>query len=253
MAEVVRYMYYFNANGKCCSSRSPIEIIAIKLYYLHKIFKRIVMSKKAIIIGIAGPSASGKSLLANTIVNELGSDRVVVISEDSYYKDNSHLPFAEREKINYDHPDSFDHALLSEHLRHLQQGASVEIPIYSHTKHIRMPETRKIGQHTIIVLEGILLFSDRLLREIMDIRIFMSAPLDVCLSRRLKRDVVERHRSFESVLHQYETTVRPMYLQFIEPSSRYADLIVPRGGENRIAIDMIQAKMRELLAKNAAG
>lgn len=209
------------------------------------------MTKQAIILGIAGPSASGKSLLANTIVNELGSDQVVVISEDAYYKDNNHLAFDEREKINYDHPDSFDHALLCEHLRRLQQGESVEIPIYSHSKHLRMPETRSIGRHTIIVLEGILLFSDKALREVMDIRIFMSAPLDVCLSRRLMRDVVERHRSFESVLHQYETTVRPMYLQFIEPSSRYADLIVPRGGENRIAIDMIQAKMRELL--NHAG
>lgn len=205
------------------------------------------MSKQVIILGIAGPSASGKSLLANTIVNELGSDQVVVISEDAYYKDNSHLPFAEREKINYDHPDSFDHALLCEHLNRLQAGQSVEIPIYSHSKHIRLPETRLIGKHSIIVLEGILLFSDKALRELMDIRIFMSAPLDVCLSRRLMRDVVERQRSFESVLHQYETTVRPMYLQFIEPSSRYADLIVPRGGENRIAIDMIQAKMRELL------
>jgi uridine kinase len=206
------------------------------------------MSKQVIIIGIAGPSASGKSLLANTIVNELGSDQVVVISEDAYYKDNSHLPFSEREKINYDHPDSFDHALLVEHLKQLQQGQSVEIPVYSHVKHIRLPETRLIGKHAIIVLEGILLFSDKHLRELMDIRIFMSAPLDVCLIRRLKRDVVERHRSFESVLHQYEMTVRPMYLQFIEPTSRYADLIVPRGGENRIAIDMIQAKMRELLA-----
>ena len=206
------------------------------------------MCQQVIILGIAGPSASGKSLLANTIVNELGSDQVVVISEDSYYKDNSHMPFNEREKINYDHPDSFDHALLVEHLKRLQQGQSVEIPIYSHAKHIRMPETRFIGRHAIIVLEGILLFSDKALREIMDIRIFMSAPLDVCLIRRLKRDVVERHRSFESVLHQYETTVRPMYLQFIEPTSRYADIIVPRGGENRIAIDMIQAKMRELLS-----
>lgn len=205
------------------------------------------MTKQIIIIGIAGPSASGKSLLANTIVNELGSDQVVVISEDAYYKDNSHLSAEQRESINYDHPDSFDHELLCEHLRTLQQQQSVEIPIYSHSKHIRLPETRLIGRHTIIVLEGILLFSDKMLRDLMDIRIFMSAPLDVCLSRRLMRDVVERHRSFESVLHQYETTVRPMYLQFIEPSSRYADIIVPRGGENRIAIDMIKAKMRELL------
>lgn len=210
------------------------------------------MSKQAIIIGISGPSASGKSLLANTIVNELGSEQVVVISEDAYYKDNSHLPFNEREKINYDHPDSMDHALLCQHLRQLQNGQSVDIPIYSHSQHLRAQETRHVGRHAIIVLEGILLFSDKPLREIMDIRIFMSTPLDICLIRRLKRDVVERHRSFESVLYQYETTVRPMYLQFIEPSSRYADLIVPRGGENRIAIDMIQAKMRELLATHTA-
>ncbi|KTD64996.1 uridine kinase [Legionella shakespearei] len=206
------------------------------------------MTKQAIIIGISGPSASGKSLLANTIVSELGSDQVVVISEDAYYKDNGHLPFAEREKINYDHPESFDHALLCDHLRQLRQGKSVEIPVYSHSKHQRMSETRTVGQHAIIVLEGILLFTDKALREVMDIRIFMSTPLDICLTRRLKRDVVERHRTFESVVHQYETTVRPMYLQFIEPSSRYADIIVPRGGENRIAIEMIQAKMRELLA-----
>jgi uridine kinase len=206
------------------------------------------MNDKTIIIGISGPSASGKSLLANTIVNELGSEHVVVISEDAYYKDNGDLPFAEREKINYDHPDSFDHALLCEHLRQLREGRSVEIPIYSHSKHQRTTETRTVGKHAIIILEGILLFSDLELREIMDIRIFMSTPLDVCLLRRLKRDVVERHRTVESVVHQYETTVRPMYLQFIEPSSRYADLIVPRGGENRIAIEMIQAKMRELLA-----
>lgn len=211
------------------------------------------MNKQTIIIGIAGPSASGKSLLANTIVSELGSDQVVVISEDSYYKDNSHLTFAEREHINYDHPDSLDHVLLSNHLRRLQRGESVEIPVYSHSKHARMSNTRLIGPHAIIVLEGILLFSDSELRKIMDIRIFMSAPLDVCLTRRIKRDVVERHRSIDSVLHQYETTVRPMYLQFIEPFSRYADLIVPRGGENRIAIDMIQAKMRELLAMHKKG
>lgn len=206
------------------------------------------MSKQAIIIGISGPSASGKSLLANTIVNELGSEQVVVISEDAYYKDNGHLPFNEREKINYDHPDSFDHALLHDHLQLLREGNSVEIPIYSHSKHLRLPETQTVGKHAIIILEGILLFTDKALREIMDIRIFMSTPLDVCLIRRLKRDVVERHRTFESVVHQYETTVRPMYLQFIEPSSKHADIIVPRGGENRIAIEMIQAKMRELLA-----
>lgn len=205
------------------------------------------MSKNIIIIGISGASASGKSLLANTIVNELGSDQVVVISEDSYYKDRNDLPFAERETINYDHPDSLDHDLLAQHLLSLQQGLSVEVPVYNHSEHARTSETRTIGNHTIIVLEGILLFVEKALRDIMDIRIFMETPLDICLIRRLNRDILQRQRTMESVLEQYESTVRPMYLQFIDPSKRYADIIVPRGGENRIAIDMIKAKMKELL------
>lgn len=205
--------------------------------------------KNTIIIGISGASASGKSLLANTIVNELGSDQVVVISEDSYYKDHSHLPFEERAKINYDHPDSLDHELLFEHLTKLQEGKSIEVPIYSHSMHLREKETRTIGQHAIIVLEGILLFVDNQLRDLMDIRIYMETALDICLIRRLKRDIKERGRTLDSVLKQYEETVRPMYLQFIDPSKRYADLIVPRGGGNRIAIDMIKAKMRELLGE----
>lgn len=203
--------------------------------------------KKIIIIGISGASASGKSLLANTIVNELGSDQVVVISEDSYYKDHSNIPFEERAKINYDHPDSIDHDLLYQHLTMLQEGKSIDVPIYNHSMHIREKETRRIGQHSIIVLEGILLFVEQKLRDLMDIRIFMETALDICLIRRLKRDIKERGRSLDSVLKQYDETVRPMYLQFIDPSKRYADLIVPRGGGNRIAIDMIKAKMREML------
>jgi len=203
--------------------------------------------KNTIIIGISGASASGKSLLANTIVNELGSDQVVIISEDAYYKDHSNIPFEERAKVNYDHPDAFDHQLLHNQLLDLQRGKSIEVPIYNHSLHIREKETRTIGKHTIIVLEGILLFVERQLRELMDIRIFMETSLDICLIRRLKRDIKERGRSLDSVLKQYEETVRPMYLQFIDPSKRYADVIVPRGGNNRIAIDMIKAKMRELL------
>lgn len=203
--------------------------------------------KNAIIIGISGASASGKSLLANTIVNELGSDQVVVISEDAYYKDHSDVPFEERAKVNYDHPNSLDHELLFQQLKDLQLGNSIEVPTYNHSQHIREKETRRVGEHAIIVLEGILLFVDQKLRELMDIRIFMDTALDICLIRRLKRDIKERARSIDSILKQYEDTVRPMYLQFIEPSKRYADLIVPRGGGNRIAIDMIKAKMRELL------
>lgn len=205
------------------------------------------MSNHTIIIGISGASASGKSLLANTIVNELGSDRVAVISEDSYYKDLHNLPLEERAKTNFDHPDALDHELLIQHLKMLRQGKTVEIPKYDFALHQRKTESRTLGQHRIIVLEGILLFVDPELRKTMDIRIFMDTSLDICLMRRLRRDILERKRSLESILDQYQNTVRPMYLQFIEPSKKYADIIVPRGGENRIAIDMIKAKMRELL------
>jgi uridine kinase len=209
------------------------------------------MKNKTIIIGISGASASGKTLLAKTIVEEIGSKQVVVISEDSYYKDLSHLPKEERAKLNFDHPDSLDHELLVAHLDALQAGKTVEVPVYDHANHQRLKETRSVGKHTIIVLEGILLFVDPALRKRMDISIFMDTPLDTCLVRRLKRDIIERKRTIESVLTQYENTVRPMYMQFIEPSKRYADLIVPRGGENRIAIDMITAKMRELLGNGS--
>ena len=205
------------------------------------------MSKKTIILGIAGPSASGKSLLANTIVSELGSEQVAVISEDSYYKDNANLSFEEREKLNYDHPDQFDHGLLRTHLQQLQLENAVNIPIYDHSRHTRSNKTRQVSGHRIIVIEGIMLFVDPKLRKMMDIRIFMDTALDICLIRRLKRDLVERERTLDSILEQYQTTVRPMYWQFVDPSRRYADIIVPRGGENRIAIDMIKAKLRELL------
>ncbi len=205
------------------------------------------MKNNVIIIGVSGASASGKSLMANTIAREMETAQVVVISEDSYYKDQSNLPFSEREKTNYDHPNSLDHALLCEHLQMLQRGEMVHVPVYDHSQHQRLSETTTIGPDKIIILEGILLFTDPALRRLMDIRIFMDTPLDICLIRRLHRDIEERKRTFQSVLEQYEATVRPMYWQFIEPSKRYADIIVPRGGENRIAIEMIKAKMRELL------
>lgn len=204
-------------------------------------------NRKIIIIGIAGASGSGKSLLANTIVKELGTEQVVVISEDFYYKDHSDIPFDERAKINYDHPDSLDHDLMYQHLMQLQQGETVQVPQYNHSLHIREKQTKTVGHHSIIVVEGILLFFEPKIRDLMDIRIFMDTALDISLIRRLRRDIHERGRTIESVLKQYEETVRPMYLQFIEPSKRLADIIVPRGGGNRIAIDVIQAKMRELL------
>lgn len=202
----------------------------------------------SIIIGISGASASGKTLLASNLLSALGTKQVVLISEDSYYKDQAHLSFEDRCKTNYDHPNAFDHDLLITHLEKLQQGTVVDIPRYDFSKHLRMHETRHIAQHRIIILEGILLFVEEKLRQLMDIRIFMDTPLDICLIRRLRRDIVQRGRSLESVLEQYQNTVRPMYMQFIEPSKRHADIIVPRGGENKIALDMILAKLRELLS-----
>jgi uridine kinase len=207
--------------------------------------------KNPVIIGVAGPSGSGKSLLASTIVSELSSCRVDVISEDSYYKNFPDMPFADRALINFDHPDAFDHALLCQQLKALQRGESVAIPQYDHKQHLRTPHTRIVSGHAIIVLEGILLFAEPELRQLMDIRIYVDTPLDVCLIRRLERDITERGREMASVLMQYQTTVRPMLLKFIEPSKRYADIIVPHGGKNRIAIDVIKAKMSELLGERS--
>lgn len=207
--------------------------------------------KNPVIIGVAGPSGSGKSLLASTIVSELGSCRVDVISEDSYYKNFPEMSFAERALINFDHPDAFDHALLCQQLKALQRGESVAIPQYDHKQHLRTSHTRTVSGHAIIVLEGILLFAEPELRQLMDIRIYVDTPLDVCLIRRLERDITERGREMASVLMQYQTTVRPMLLKFIEPSKRYADIIVPHGGKNRIAIDVIKAKMSELLGERS--
>jgi uridine kinase len=203
--------------------------------------------QRVMIIGIAGASGSGKSLLANKLLAETGSERVVVISEDSYYKNHSELAFEQRQQINYDHPDAFDHSLLYADLDALNKGESIEVPLYDHKQHCRKTETRLIQDPYIVVLEGILLFTDEKLRQIMNIRIFIDLPLDICLIRRLRRDILERGRDLKSVLEQYEKTVRPMYFKYIEPSKRYADLIVPQGGENRIAIDIIKAKMKELL------
>ncbi len=204
-----------------------------------------------VIIGIAGASASGKSLIARTIYNELtaelGEDQIGVITEDCYYKDQSHLPMSDRVKTNYDHPNAFDHALLAEHLKTLIQGESVNIPVYSYSEHTRMSETTTFTPKRIIILEGILLLTDSTLRKLLDVSIFMDTPLDICLIRRLVRDVEERGRTMESVLEQYQKTVRPMFLQFIEPSKQYADIIIPKGGRNRIAIDMLKSRIRHLL------
>lgn len=202
---------------------------------------------RRILIGIAGGSGSGKTLVARTIVRELGSDRVVIIDQDSYYRNLEDIPFAEREARNFDHPDAFDGDLLRRHVRELLEGRAIEQPIYDYTEHRRLRETRHVGEHLVIVLEGLMIFTDPELRAMMDIKLFIDADADVRFIRRLRRDLVERGRSVDSIVRQYEESVRPMHLQFVDPSKRHADVIIPEGGHNKVAIDLVKTKIRELL------
>jgi uridine kinase len=204
------------------------------------------MSRR-ILIGIAGGSGSGKTLVARTIVSDLGSDRVVIIDQDSYYKNLEDIPFRDREVRNFDHPDAFDNELMLHHVRELLAGRPVAQPIYDYSQHRRLEETRRVGDHLIFVLEGILIFVDPALRELMDIKLFIDADPDVRFIRRLRRDLVERGRSVDSIIRQYEESVRPMHQQFVEPSKRHADVIIPEGGHNAVAIDLVKTKIRELL------
>ena len=205
------------------------------------------MPQKTIIVGIAGASASGKSLLAQTLATELASDHLSVISEDSYYKDQSHLSMEERVQTNYDHPGSLDHDLQLEHMEALKAGDSIDVPIYDYTQHNRRNETLRINPTRVVIFEGILLLAVPKVREAFDLKFYMDTPLDICLTRRLQRDIISRGRDMESVIDQYLETVRPMYLQFIEPSRQHADLIIPKGGKNMIALDLIKTKIRSLL------
>lgn len=205
---------------------------------------------KTTVIAIVGASASGKSLFAETIYRELlpelGSDGISIIKEDAYYRDQSHLSMNERVNTNYDHPKAFEHELLSAHLTALIAHKNIDCPIYCYKTHTRTNETIKVKPTKIILVEGILLLSNPQLRNCFDIKVYMDTPLDICLIRRIGRDTKERERSLESITNQYLTTVRPMYYQFIEPSKEWADLVITRGGKNRMAIEVLKAKIRQL-------
>lgn len=209
------------------------------------------MNNKHILIGIAGGSGSGKTLVSNRIVEEYGPQSVGVIILDSYYKDLSHLSVDERRLVNFDHPDAFDIDLLVEHLSALRQGRPVEIPTYDYVGHNRKTETVTLPAPPIIVLEGILPFCFKRVIELLDIKLFVDTPDDIRLLRRIRRDMVQRGRTLEEILVQYEKDVRPMHLSFVEPSKRQADLIIPRGGKNRIAIEIIRAMIEKLLRSDS--
>ena len=202
--------------------------------------------KKNILIGIAGGSGSGKTTVALKIKERVGED-ILILDMDSYYKDHSHIPFEERVKINYDHPDAFDFPLLINHLKRLIQGKSIEKPVYSFVKYVRLKETQRIEPKKIIIIEGILSLFDEDLRRLMDIKIYVDTDPDVRFIRRLLRDIKERGRSLDSVVTQYLEIVRPMHIQFVEPTKRFADVIIPEGGFNIVAVDMIVGRIKELL------
>ena len=207
------------------------------------------MSKKQhpIIIGIAGGSGSGKTTIAHELYDQFKTDRIRIITEDSYYKNHPEMSMAERNKINFDHPDAFDTELLISHLQDLLNGKAIEMPIYDFTTHLRSPETVHVEPADIIILEGILVLATEELREFMDIKLFVDSDDDIRFIRRLQRDTQERGRSIDWIISQYLATVKPSYNQFVEPSKKYADIIIPQGGENQVAIDMVSSKLLSII------
>lgn len=208
------------------------------------------MQRHGILIGIAGGTGAGKTLVAQSIAQDLGSEHVLIVEQDSYYKDLQHIPLGERENRNFDHPDAFDRELLRAHMEALLHGSEIDVPVYEMRTHTRLPEPRRVMPRRIVILDGLLILDDPSLRQRMDIKIYVDADPDVRFIRRLKRDLTERGRTVDQIIRQYESTVRPMHLQFVEPSKRYADLIVPEGGYNFVAIDLLKTKIRALLAES---
>ncbi len=200
-----------------------------------------------VVVGVAGGTGSGKTTVAAEILRRAGTDHISLIQHDAYYKDLSDLPVAQRAMQNFDHPDALDNDLLIAHLQALKVGRSVEVPIYDFTTHARTTRTLRVESHRVILLEGILIFSDQALRRLMDVRIYVDTDADIRFIRRLQRDIAERGRTMESVIHQYLATVRPMHQEYVEPSKRHANIIIPEGGFNEVAVEMIAARIRALL------
>lgn len=200
-----------------------------------------------VVIGIAGGSGSGKTTVLQRIIRAIGSDPIAVLDHDAYYKDLSHLPPEERSQFNFDHPDALETDLMCRHLDRLVAGEAIEKPVYDFTTHTRRDQTETVEPRPVIIIEGILVLAEAALEDRMDIRIYVDAADDIRLMRRIRRDLEERDRSIEGILRQYERTVRPMHLEFVEPSKRQADVIIPRGGHNRVAIQMVMSRIQDLL------
>lgn len=208
------------------------------------------MDRTPIVIGVAGGSASGKTTVSQAILQQVGAERIAYIPHDLYYRDLSHLPLDQRAKFNFDHPNALDNELLVAHLDALAAGQSVEVPTYDFATYVRLEATRTVAPRPVVLLEGILIFTEPVLRRRMQIKLFVDADPDLRLIRRLSRDVEERGRSVNSVIDQYLRTVRPMHLEFVEPTKRYADLIIPEGGRNLIAVEMLVARIEAAISQS---
>jgi len=204
---------------------------------------------KGLVIGVCGGTGSGKTTIAERIISALSPESVLVLQQDHYYKDFPHLHLQERSKQNYDHPDAFDMPLLIGHVRELREGRPIDRPVYDFTKYERAAETVRLSPSPALILEGILIFENKALRDLMDIKIFVDTDADLRFIRRLTRDIRERGRTVESVVSQYLSTVRPMHMEFVEPSKRHADVIIPEGGHNEVGIDLVIWKIRSLVKK----
>jgi uridine kinase len=202
---------------------------------------------RPLVIGVAGGSGSGKTTVTKAILQRVGRERIALLPHDSYYRDLSHLPLEQRARVNFDHPDAFDNALYLAHVDALIHGQPVALPTYDFTSYVRLPKVISVEPRQVILMEGILIFADAALRERMSIKLFVDAESDLRIIRRIQRDTRTRGRSVASVIDQYLRTVRPMHLEFVEPSKRYADIIIPSGGLNSIAIDMVVARIERLL------
>lgn len=203
--------------------------------------------RKPIIIGVTGGTGSGKTTVTRKIIEEFGDVSLAYIPQDAYYKDQSHLTMDERVLTNYDHPFAFDNDLLSEHIRQLLDGQAVQMPVYDFTQHNRAEETIRVEPKEVIIIEGILIFSDNELRDLMDIKVFVDTDDDIRIIRRIKRDMAERGRSLDSIIDMYTSIVKPMHEQFIEPTKKFADIIIPEGGSNNVAIDLMTTKIRSII------
>jgi uridine kinase len=204
------------------------------------------MSQARVVIGVAGGSGSGKTTVVRRIVENLGDDQVTVLDHDRYYRDRNDLRLEERAALNYDHPDSLETDLMVRHVQDLREGRAIDAPVYDFTRHARRSATERFVPSQVIIVEGILIFADAALRGLLDVKVFVDTDDDIRFIRRLSRDVAERGRTMASVIEQYQATVKPMHLEFVEPSKRYADVIIPQGGHNTVAIGMVLTLIRSL-------